>query len=203
MNFIGKLFGKISERKKAPDYIPATAENRQNNTGWKDKLSIQTKRDRQIAALQQGYQETVELIRSIREHLEQQNELQQQVARSLDELTPAVTGLQGLRGATEKQTEVLDGLRRQMRRLWIIPLLCAALLSGSIIWAALRLAPAQDKKPATLKIMPEEPVPLPRAEIRTPPELLENFKTLSEEPLSKEEIRQIFGPPAPQEMNKR
>lgn len=86
--------------------------------GWITRMlgNRTNRRDVQIQALQTGYIEMVELMRSIRNHLDHQVETQRQLADSLQDLPQAVSSLGDIGKMTEHQTEVLGMVRDQLGR---------------------------------------------------------------------------------------
>lgn len=81
---------------------------------WLARWRPESKRDRQIAWLQAGYSEMLDLSRSIREHLDRQADLQEKTSRVLGRLPEAIEGLNSVGKAAEHQVEVLTLLRRQL-----------------------------------------------------------------------------------------
>ncbi len=81
---------------------------------WLARWRPESKRDRQIAWLQAGYSEMLDLSRSIREHLDRQADLQEKTSRVLERLPEAIEGLNSVGKAAEHQVEVLGLLRHQL-----------------------------------------------------------------------------------------
>lgn len=73
-----------------------------------------SRRDRQLATLQEGYVEMIGLIRGIREHLEKQQGVQEKMIQVLDRLPASMEGLKNLGVVAEQQVETLSLLRQQM-----------------------------------------------------------------------------------------
>ena len=73
-----------------------------------------SKRDRQIAGLQAGYTEMLDLVRGLREHLERQQQVQEKMVQVLDRLPDSIDGLKNVGKAAEQQVEVLSLLRNQI-----------------------------------------------------------------------------------------
>ncbi len=82
--------------------------------GWLARWRTPSKRDRQIAWLQAGYSEMLDLMRVIREHLEGQADVQQKMVGVLEKLPDSMDGLKTVGKAAEQQVEVLALLRRQI-----------------------------------------------------------------------------------------
>jgi hypothetical protein len=104
-------------------YIDVTPETEEGTTPEGFSLTRQrfiarlrkgSKRDQQIAALQAGYTELLELIRAIRGHLDNQAQSQDKLLNMLQHLPDAVDGLKGVGRTTEQQAEVLELLRKQL-----------------------------------------------------------------------------------------
>lgn len=90
-----------------------TAE-RTEKRGWLARWRAPKKQERQIATLQEGFNELVGLTRSIREHMEQQALTQTTLVSMLEHMPGAVEGLKGVGEATKQQTETLQLLRQQL-----------------------------------------------------------------------------------------
>ncbi len=73
-----------------------------------------SRRDRQLAALQEGYVEMLGLMRGIREHLEKQQGVQEKMVHVLDRLPESMDGLKNVGRAAEQQVEVMSLLRKQI-----------------------------------------------------------------------------------------
>lgn len=82
--------------------------------GWLSKWRAPKKREQQLATLQQGFTELVDLTRSIREHMDQQARTQKTLVDMMQHIPGAVEGLQSVGKATEQQTETLALLRKQL-----------------------------------------------------------------------------------------
>jgi hypothetical protein len=94
------------EKPKAPPAV-------QKET-WLSRWKPGSKRDRQIAWLQAGYSETLDLMRSIRQHLDRQEDVQVKMANVLDRLPESMDGLKSVNKAAEQQVVVLGLLRQQI-----------------------------------------------------------------------------------------
>jgi hypothetical protein len=81
---------------------------------WFSRWRPGSKRDRQIAWLQAGYSETLDLMRSIRQHLDRQEDIQVKMANVLDRLPESMDGLKSVNKAAEQQVVVLGLLRQQI-----------------------------------------------------------------------------------------
>ena len=78
------------------------------------RLRRESKRDRQLSALTDGYQQLVGLMGSIQMHLESQAKNQQQLLGALESLPEVAEGLKKMGTAAEKQTEVMGLMRDQL-----------------------------------------------------------------------------------------
>lgn len=95
----------------------AASDMSSSKPGWLARVfGARTKRDTQIQALQSGYFEMVEMMRSIRNHLDHQVDTQRQLAASLRDLPDAVSSLRDVGKMTAQQTEVLGLVRDQLER---------------------------------------------------------------------------------------
>lgn len=74
----------------------------------------ETKRDRQLATLTDGYQQMVSLMGSIQLHLESQTKSQQHLLNAMENLPEVAAGLKKMGTAAEKQTEVMGLMREQL-----------------------------------------------------------------------------------------
>lgn len=88
--------------------------SQEKSNGWLTRLNPNSKRDQQIAELRKGYGELLKLITSIRTHLDKQGPLQEEAVKSLNKIPESLRNLDGLSANTQKQTEVLDMLRRKL-----------------------------------------------------------------------------------------
>ena len=82
--------------------------------GWLSKWRAPKRREQQLATLQQGFSELVDLTRSIREHMDQQAQTQKTLLDMMKHIPGAVESLQSVGKATEQQTETLALLRTQL-----------------------------------------------------------------------------------------
>jgi hypothetical protein len=73
-----------------------------------------SRRDRQLATLQEGYVEMLGLMRGIREHLEKQQGVQEKMVQVLGRLPDSMDGLKNVGRAAEQQVEVMSLLRQQI-----------------------------------------------------------------------------------------
>ncbi len=121
-DFISKLKKSTPPESEPADYIDITpvsddktkASPAAPKKGWFSRWKPVSKRDRQIAWLQAGYSETLDLMRSIRQHLDRQEDVQIKLANVLDRLPESMEGLKSVNKAAEQQVEVLGLLRRQI-----------------------------------------------------------------------------------------
>lgn len=91
-----------------------TTQEEPKKRGWPAKWRAPKRREQQLATLQQGFNELVELTRSIREHMDQQVRTQKTLLDMMEHIPGAVEGLQSVGKAAEQQTETLDLLRKQL-----------------------------------------------------------------------------------------
>jgi hypothetical protein len=94
----------------SPSKPPPPAKSR----GWLARWRPGSKRDRQIAWLQAGYHEMLELMRGIRAHLDRQEDVQHKMVEALEHLPGSLDGLKSVGRAAEQQVEVLGLLREQI-----------------------------------------------------------------------------------------
>ena len=69
-----------------------------------------SQKKQQMAALQSGYNEMLDLSRSIRDHLESQQELQVKIGETLDQVPEAVGHLRHICRNADRQTEAISSL---------------------------------------------------------------------------------------------
>jgi hypothetical protein len=89
------------------------AQEQTGRGGWLTRLRGGG-RQQQMATLQQGFTELVDMTRSIRDHLDTSVQTQRALLESLRHLPDAVESLKGVGKATEQQTETLSVLRKQL-----------------------------------------------------------------------------------------
>ncbi len=90
---------------------PVAAGQRRN---WLQRLFGRGEtRDRQVAVLQQGYLELLDLMRGIRQHLAAQEEAQRRLAGQLEHLPAAVDGLKSIGVAAQQQNEIFGLLKQR------------------------------------------------------------------------------------------
>jgi hypothetical protein len=126
---MGKLSDFMAKLKKPspPENAPASYTDIKPDSGdkpkappavqkesWLSRWRPGSKRDRQIAWLQAGYSETLDLMRSIRQHLDRQEDIQVKMANVLDRLPESMDGLKSVNKAAEQQVVVLGLLRQQI-----------------------------------------------------------------------------------------
>src|SRR6056297_312193 len=95
---------------------PATTPNpptKRIKKGFFARLRRKSKRDRQLAALSDGYQQLVGLMSSIQMNMEAQAKNQQQLLGALEDLPEVADGLKRIGRAAEQQTEVIEVMRDQ------------------------------------------------------------------------------------------
>jgi hypothetical protein len=82
--------------------------------GWLARWRAPRQQTRQLATLQDGFNELVGLTRSIREHMETQALTQRTLVEMMEHLPGAVEGLKSVGTATQQQTETLNLLKQQL-----------------------------------------------------------------------------------------
>ena len=75
---------------------------------WLARWRQPSRRARQLAALEGGYNELLGLIRTIREHLDRQDAVQREIVESLQRLPESLQHLRAVARAAEQQSQVLD-----------------------------------------------------------------------------------------------
>jgi hypothetical protein len=126
MGKLSNFFARL-QKPSAPDKDPASYIDITPGSGekskeppavqketWLSRWRPGSKRDRQIAWLQAGYSETLDLMRSIRQHLDRQEDVQVKMANILDRLPESMDGLKSVNKAAEQQVVVLGLLRQQI-----------------------------------------------------------------------------------------
>jgi hypothetical protein len=208
------LWKKMTERfkKETPpvpeDYITIKGDGSQN--GWLARMNPSARRDRQIELLAGACSEMMDTMCAIRDHLEHQREISAKVSESLTALPPV---LDGLNRASLEQVQVLGTLNRQLERAeWRYKFLCvvfsASVLIGTAFFAWYEFDlyerwfvppvvyssadPLEFEEMLYLMEMESE---LPAgAEATADHPLLNDFKTLGEEPLPPNEVETTFKP---------
>lgn len=113
----------VAEQTGEQSFIDVTPEQEQKNMeskeeprrgGWLSKWRAPKKREQQMATLQEGFNELVDLTRSIREHMDQQAQTQKTLLDMMNHIPGAVEGLKSVGKATEQQTETLALLKQQL-----------------------------------------------------------------------------------------
>ncbi|MBU1693377.1 MAG: hypothetical protein KKC51_05370 [Verrucomicrobia bacterium] len=120
-DFVG-WWKRVWRRDLSGDYLPVTPDSTtgESEPGPAPEKSARlihwpgSRRDRQLAALQQGYVEMLGLMRGIREHLEKQQGVQEKMVQVLDRLPDSMDGLKNVGRAAEQQVEVMSLLRQQI-----------------------------------------------------------------------------------------
>lgn len=82
--------------------------------GWWQRWRNPSRQERQLASLQSGYFEMIDLVRSIRDHLDRQQNVQSKVVEVLAKVPEALDGMKTLNAAANQQVEVLNVLRQQV-----------------------------------------------------------------------------------------
>lgn len=188
---MGKLSEFIAKMKKPSppdndpanyiDITPGSADKAKappavQKENWLSRWRPGSKRDRQIAWLQAGYSETLDLMRSIRQHLDRQEDVQVKLANVLDRLPESMEGLKSVNKAAEQQVVVLGLLREQIQ---------------ANVHHDQKLVESMDKFNQTLGLMDETS----RNSGRTVTDLIEKAKsseTLLREVIERSERRFIF-----------
>lgn len=93
---------------------PVDTKPKKTRVGFFSRLRRESKRDRQIASLSDGYQQMVDLMGSIQLHLESQTQSQKYLLNAMEHLPEVADGIQKMGTAAEKQTEVLGLMREQL-----------------------------------------------------------------------------------------
>ena len=127
MGLFSRLFSRSDPDTPVQDdpehYIEITTHGTAPGTGkqppvkketWLARLRPGSQRERQIAWLQAGYSEMLDLVRSIRTHLDRQEDIQHKLIGTLEHLPESLDGLKGISKATEQQVEVLSLLHNQI-----------------------------------------------------------------------------------------
>lgn len=94
--------------------VPAPAPPKKIKKGFFARLRRESKRDRQLAALSNGYQQLIGLMSSIQMNMEVQAKNQQQLLGALENLPEVADGLKKMGTAAERQTEVIKLMRDQL-----------------------------------------------------------------------------------------
>ena len=127
MSALKSLFKKKASHQEELPGAPSDATNSTAHTAvafnataahkktWFSRLRPGAKRDAQIANLQVGYCELIELIRSVRTQLEKQSDFDEKLAGTLDHVPVAVEGLNRISEHTEQQGKVLKTLQDQIK----------------------------------------------------------------------------------------
>jgi len=95
-----------------PDTDDPAEASQETRAWWLHRIRPGAKREQQVAALQAGYDEVVELVEAIQDHLRNQQETQREM---LKQLPAAVDGLHRVAESTRRQTEALDLIHRQLK----------------------------------------------------------------------------------------
>lgn len=121
-----------------------------------------SQKKQQMAALESGYHEMLDLSRSIRDHLESQQELQVKIGATLDQVPEAVGHLRHICRNADRQTEAIstliestcktqemlhDAVRRSERRL-VLTLALFLLSILAVVGGGIYLLLPQYKQPA-------------------------------------------------------
>lgn len=102
------------EVQRPSDHAIRGAAVAQPNRPWIVRFLPQTRRARQIQALQAGYTEMLDTMHSISMHLERQSEVQSGLLGALEHFPDAVDSLRNVGKATQQQTEVLELVKHRL-----------------------------------------------------------------------------------------
>ncbi len=119
--WIRNLFRRRSEPPEQ-DYVPvspaepslAEPKPAASRRSWLTRWTPGAQRERQIAWLQAGYSEMLNLMRGIHAHLDRQEDVQHKLVAALEQLPPSLESLKSLGKAAEQQVEALSLLREQL-----------------------------------------------------------------------------------------
>jgi hypothetical protein len=110
--------GPATGHKKKDSYIhvapePASTDG-DSKENWLLRWRPNSRRDVQIASLQSGFLEIRNLLSSIREHLDLQQDIQRKIVGVLEQIPTSMDGLKNISQAAGQQVEVLGILRNQV-----------------------------------------------------------------------------------------
>lgn len=114
---------KVVEETGGAPYIDVSAEDKESMNadhegekkgGWLTRWRQPRRQEKQLATLQEGFNELVGLTQSIREHMQQQARTQATLVEMMEHLPGAVESLKGVGEATKQQTETLGLLKQQL-----------------------------------------------------------------------------------------
>lgn len=122
LDWIRNWFGRTTAPHE--DYVdvsaseqPPTPDSRMpEKRSWLTRWTPGAQRERQIAWLQAGYSEMLNLMRGIHTHLERQEDVQHKLVAALEQLPASLDNLKNLGKAAEQQVEALALLRDQLAR---------------------------------------------------------------------------------------
>lgn len=106
--------------KRPQEYVPvqpdeaAAEEGAQPVVRWGLPHWPHSRRERQLAALQEGYKELLGLVRGIREHLERQQVMQEKLMEVLQQIPASMDNLRSFGELAAQQRELLAALQRQI-----------------------------------------------------------------------------------------
>jgi hypothetical protein len=169
MKFITDLLNKMRGHSEQP----ATYGTVQRSAKPSHTLLPPSHKKQQIAALQSGYEEMLDLSRSIRDHLDSQQALQLKIGETLDQVPEAVGHLRQICRNADRQSEAISSLvestcttqemlqklvlrsERRMVLLLTLFLLVVMTVVGGGVYLALPLlkqnAPVSEQTPASVE----------------------------------------------------
>lgn len=111
---LGKLRSPDDASAPADSTVPDKVMPPPGKGMWLSRLRPVSRRDRQIAWLQAGYSEMLDLMRGIRQHLDRQEDVHQKMVAALEHLPASMDHLKSVGKAAEQQVEMLAVLRHQI-----------------------------------------------------------------------------------------
>lgn len=185
MKFISGILEKL---RGTPDPMATYSTVQASQKPQRTSLLPPSQKKQQLAALQSGYNEMLDLTRSIRDHLASQNEVQTKISTTLEHLPETVSHLQHICRNADRQSEAIyslmestcqtqemlhDSIRRSERRmaltLTLFLLAIITVIGGGISWVLPQYRPAsaaaanssQSTAPSTEAVVPVLEVPEP------------------------------------------
>ncbi len=86
----------------------------QDHKHWSVRPKVGSKKEQQLATLQAGYREMLELVKAIRSNLDKQSDVQERMTSVLEKLPTSLDHLKEVTRAADQQVEVLGMLRQQL-----------------------------------------------------------------------------------------
>lgn len=112
MKTTGPAEPEVEVQPPASSTVGSSVQLAQPKRTWISRFMPSTRRELQIQALQAGYTEMLDTMRSISTHLEQQSNVQDNILGALEQFPEAMESLRDVGKATEQQT-VMMGLVKQ------------------------------------------------------------------------------------------